>query len=163
MLKSSYQTKTCSVFSASIDSLHKKKHRSSITFLRCYNHAVTLICILVPLLLVWHVNRNSLPSSVIHTIELRTSSSNTGRRPQTYSNTIGSLTHKRGSLFSKTHLKLIFLIFFSLSCYLKIFPFYTIYISLHILFFFHKIEDQDQFFSSCSRSGLTKEGIKFHQ
>ena len=79
--------------SSTIGSLHKMKHKSSITFLR-YNHNVAVICILVPLLPVWHVIRNSSPSSVIQTIELRTSSSNTGRRPQNYSNTLGLQNHK---------------------------------------------------------------------
>ena len=49
------------------------------------NQTVTLICILVSSLLVWRLIRNSSPSSVIQTTELRTSSSNVERRPQSYS------------------------------------------------------------------------------
>ena len=95
--------------SSTIGSFHKNKHRSSITILR-YNHTVTLICILVTLLLFWHVIRNSSSPSVIQTIQLWTSISNTGRRPQTYSTILGSQTHKmRLTVLKKTHLKLFFL------------------------------------------------------
>ena len=94
--------------SSAIDSLHKKKRRSSITFLR-YNHIVTLICTPVPLLLVWRMFRNSSPATVSQTIELRTSSSNTEHRPQTYNTNLGSQTHKtRLTDVKKTHLKLFF-------------------------------------------------------
>ena len=71
-----------------IASPHKKNYRSLITFLH-YNQIETLICILVPLLLVWHKIRNSSPSSEIQTIELRISNSNTGRRSQNYNTTLG--------------------------------------------------------------------------
>ena len=69
------------------NSHHQRRYRSSITSLR-NNHTVTMICILVLSLLVWHVIRISSPSSVIQIIEPRTSSSNTERRPQPY-NTLG--------------------------------------------------------------------------
>ena len=94
-----------------LDNRQPSQEETQITFL-LYNHTVTLICILVPFLLVWHVIRNSSPSSVIQTIKLRTSSSNIRRRPQTCCNTLGSQTHKmRLTVLRKTHPKLFF--FFS--------------------------------------------------
>ena len=66
--------------------------------------------------LVWHVMRNSSPSSVIQTMELRTSSSNTGRGPQTYKQHLRLTDPQNETHWSqKTHLKLFFFPFFSFS------------------------------------------------
>ena len=85
---------------------------------------------LAPLLFVWRVIRISWPFSAIQTTGRRTSSSNIGRRPQTYSNTLGLQTHKmRLTVLKKTHLKK-----FSFSFFLFRFCIVLIFSLLQIIF-----------------------------
>ena len=96
---------------------------------------------LVPLLFVWRVIRISWSFSAIQTTGRPTSSSNIGRRPQTYSNTLGLQTHKMAHCSQKNSPeKFFFFLSFSF-LYCPNFLLTTNYFLSIFLFFSHKTED----------------------
>ena len=106
------------------DSHQNKKHKSSTIFLRC-SRTANSTSTLVPLLLVWHVMQSSWNFSEIQTIELRISSLNIERRPQSYNHNLGSQFHQlKDSLISQTH----FLYNFPYNCFLFLVIIYVVVI-----------------------------------